>query len=104
MKGTWPTFPIEPVSCTERRQGVGMVPLDDVYRYQCERFAESGMAGLRTDKFGLDKKGSYTVEWAVYPTASGDYYRFSQRRPDARKDSTSLGWMARSPSRPGTRC
>lgn len=58
------------------RQGIGMVPLDDVYRYQCERFAGSGTAGLRTDKFGLDKKVSYTVEWAVYPTASGDYYDF----------------------------
>ena len=58
------------------RQGIGMVPLDDVYRYQCGRFTEAGSAGLRTDKFGLAKQASYTVEWAVYPTASGDYYDF----------------------------
>jgi len=57
-------------------QGIGMVPLDDVVRYQCQRFAESGIAGLRTDKFGLDKKASYTVEWSIYPTASDDYYDF----------------------------
>jgi hypothetical protein len=58
------------------RQGIGMVPLDDVYRCQCERFTGSSTAGLWTDKFGLDKRASHTVEWAVYPTASGDYYDF----------------------------
>ena len=29
-----------------------------------------------TDKFGLDRGASYTVEWAVYPTATGDYFEF----------------------------
>ena len=56
--------------------GLGMVPLDDVYRCQCERVVADGVAELRTDKFGLDKGASYTVEWAVYPTGSADYFDF----------------------------
>jgi concanavalin A-like lectin/glucanase superfamily protein len=56
--------------------GLGIVGLDDVYQLQQETRATQGIASMATDKFGLDRNASYTVEWAVYPTASGDYFDF----------------------------
>ena len=62
---------------------VGLIALDDLYQLQeRHRFAD-GLAELRTADFGLDKGASYTVEWAVYPTATSDYYDFiNQVRKD----------------------
>ena len=56
--------------------GLGMVALDDVYQVQYEAYCADGYAGLRTSKFGLAKGASYTLEWAIYPNRSGDYYDF----------------------------
>ena len=63
--------------------GVGIVALDDLYQLQQNRRFENGLAELRTQDFGLDKGASYTIEWAVYPTATNDYYDFiNQVRKD----------------------
>ncbi|MBN2292649.1 MAG: hypothetical protein JXM70_09500 [Pirellulales bacterium] len=67
----------------DRQSGVGIIALDDLYQFQEKpRFAD-GLASLRNENFGLDKGASYTIEWAVYPTASDDYYDFiNQVRKD----------------------
>ncbi len=65
------------VFVTDRNVGIGMVPLDDVYVIQSVLYAEDGAAGMGTQKFALAPKGSYTLEWAIYPTGSGDYYDFT---------------------------
>lgn len=57
-------------------QGIGMVALDDVYLEQYEHFFKDGVTGLRSPIFALDKGASYTVKWAVYVNATGDYYDF----------------------------
>ena len=63
--------------------GVGTIALDDLYQIQEQHRFADGLAELRTDDFGLDKGASYTVEWAVYPTATPDYYDFiNQVRKD----------------------
>jgi concanavalin A-like lectin/glucanase superfamily protein len=56
--------------------GLGVVGLDDVYQLQQDTRATNGIASMATDTFGLDKDASYTVEWAVYPTATADYFDF----------------------------
>ena len=56
--------------------GLGMIGLDDVYQLQQDTRYRNGVAAMVTDKFGLDRGASYTVEWAVYPTTTGDYFEF----------------------------
>ncbi len=56
--------------------GLGVMGLDDVYQLQQDTWYRGGVAAMVTDKFGLDRGASYTVEWAVYPTATGDYFEF----------------------------
>ncbi len=56
--------------------GLGVVGLDDVYQLQQETWVRNGVAAMVSDTFGLDTGASYTVEWAVYPTATGDYFDF----------------------------
>ncbi len=63
--------------------GVGLVALDDLYQIQQRTGFANGLAEVRTDHFGLDKGASYTIEWALYPTATDDYYDFiNQVRAD----------------------
>lgn len=64
-------------------QGIGMVALDDVYLEHYATFFEDEMAGIRDHAFALDANASYTVEWAVYVNATGDYYDFIN---DVRRD------------------
>ena len=67
----------------DERGGVGIIALDDLYQIQERSSFSDGLASLRTQHFGLDKGASYTVEWAVYPTATADYYDFiNQVRKD----------------------
>jgi len=56
--------------------GIGMLPLDDVYVIQGVLYSEPDRMGMGTEKFALGPGKSYTLEWAVYPTGSGDYYDF----------------------------
>jgi len=56
--------------------GVGLIALDDLYQLQQRTVHSGGLAQIRTEHFGLDKGASYTIEWAVYPTATNDYFDF----------------------------
>ncbi|HJN14138.1 MAG TPA: LamG-like jellyroll fold domain-containing protein, partial [Armatimonadota bacterium] len=62
--------------------GLGLIALDDLYQLQLTTTQADGLAAIRDDHFGLDTGASYTVEWAIYPTAApvpggrADYYDF----------------------------
>lgn len=55
--------------------GCGLIALDDVYRVQGVVYYDNG-GGVRSDTFCLPAGGAYTVRWALYPVARGDYYDF----------------------------
>jgi len=71
-----PQYASPSVFLADGNVGIGMVPMDDVYVIQGLLYAEGGAAGMGTEKFALAPKTSYTLEWAIYPTGSGDYYDF----------------------------
>ena len=56
--------------------GLTLVGLDDLYQLQQHTYHRNGVAAMATDKFGLDVGASYTIHWAVYPTATSDYLEF----------------------------
>lgn len=58
--------------------GLGMICEDDIFRNQATLFydSERTAAGLRTEYLCLAPRGSVTLEWAIYPVASPDYYDF----------------------------
>ena len=65
---------------TDANCGMGIVPLDDVFVIQVIPYIDwQNAAGLCTEKLALAAGRSYTLEWAVYPTGSGDYYDFINR-------------------------
>jgi len=68
--------------------GIGVVPVDDVYIVQSEVYCRSGLAGVSTSTFALAPEASCTLEWAVYPNRSGDYYDFVNA---FRKDEGRIG-------------
>ena len=61
---------------TDDNSGIGIVPIDDVFVVQCVLYADQNTPGIGTERFALGPGASYTLEWAVYPTGSGDYYDF----------------------------
>ena len=62
---------------TDANTAIGIVPIDDVYVVQAAPYVDwEGVSGVGTEKFALAAGASYTLEWSVYPTASGDYYDF----------------------------
>jgi len=58
------------------RAGLGIVALDDFYRLQLALKRDGDAAWLENRSFGLPPHDTYTFVWAVYPTASADYYDF----------------------------
>ncbi len=82
--------------------GVGLIALDDLYQLQLTTAYSDGLAEVRDDHFGLDAGASYTVEWAIYPTAApvagqaADYYDFINqvRRDEGLSGSTVEGGFA----------
>ncbi|MCC6489936.1 MAG: LamG domain-containing protein, partial [Candidatus Hydrogenedentes bacterium] len=77
--------------------GAGLVALDDVYIVQ-SRGATDGQTwvDLYSREFALDAGASYTLEWAVYANATGDYYDFVNaiRRDEHRNEVTIEGGLA----------
>ena len=62
---------------TDSHTGIGVIPIDDVYVIQALPYVGwENAAGMGTEKFALAPGKSYTLEWAIYPTGSGDYYDF----------------------------
>ena len=82
-----------------QKLGIGLLALDDVYQVQRKVFFSNGLGGIRSDTFGLAAGASYTVEWAVYPTATPEYYDFvNQVRQDEglnRRVEGSFSFMSR---------
>ena len=56
--------------------GIGLLPIDDVFVIQSVIYTDPKVAGIGTEKLALPPGGSYTLEWAVYPAGSGDYFEF----------------------------
>ncbi len=85
-----------------RDMGLGLVALDDVFIVQSLATTRGDSAALHTDTFALDKNASYTLEWAVYPTGSDDYYDFiNQVRRDEGRNGTvdgAMGFVTRGPN------
>ena len=86
LKGVAVTRKYNPAIFVGRKlSGMGLIALDDLYQLQQNTAysTRSGLAEIRDEHFGLDKGASYTLEWAVYPTATNDYYDFiNQVRKD----------------------
>jgi hypothetical protein len=64
------------VFLTDANAGIGIVPTDDVYIVHSVPYVEEEAAGMGDEKFALGPGKSYTLEWAIYPTGSKDYYDF----------------------------
>ena len=65
---------------SDHNAGMGIIPIDDVFVVQAIPYVGwENAAGVGTEKFALAPDKSYTLEWAVYPTGSGDYYDFINR-------------------------
>lgn len=62
---------------TDSKNGMGIIPIDDVFVVHAVPYIGwEGAAGVATEKLAIAPNSSYTLEWAVYPTASKDYYDF----------------------------
>lgn len=59
-----------------RGGAVALIAQDDVFRVQSVQYCKDGHFGVRTDTMALQPGRERTVEWSVYPVASGDYYDF----------------------------
>ena len=63
--------------------GLGLIALDDLYQLRQRTAYSDGIAEIRDDHFGLARGAEHTIEWAIYPTATTDYYDFiNQVRTD----------------------
>ena len=56
--------------------GMGVLPLDDVFQVHATNFSTENQVGLADNQLVLKPGASYTAEWAILPTACGDYYAF----------------------------
>jgi hypothetical protein len=78
--------------------GLGMIALDDIYRLQFSLKKDAQSGWFENRSFGLPAGDSYTFEWALYPTKSGDYYEFvnAARRDYVRptRIEGGMAWLA----------
>lgn len=56
--------------------GIGMLPLDDVSRVHVANFSDGESIGFSDESFVLQPGRSITVEWALVPNETGDYFDF----------------------------
>ena len=93
---------------TDSNTGIGIIPLDDVFVVQSIVYVDwQGAAGVGTEEFALAPGDDYTLEWAVYPTGSKDYYDFinAVRTVEGRTAhiEKTPGFITRTPHPPGRR-
>ena len=82
------------VFAVDRGLGLGMAALDDIFIIQSSGAYTGNEACLGSDEFALDAGASYTLEWAVYPTETGDYYDFiNQVRKDEGRNNVTVEGM-----------
>jgi hypothetical protein len=80
---------------TDTNAGMGILPTDDVFIIQAVSYVDwQGVAGLGTEELAIAPRASYTQQWAVYPTGSGDYYDFINHFRHAEKR---IGTVTESP-------
>lgn len=71
--------------------GIGLVALDDVLIVQSQGGCDGDGLTLGSREFALAARATYTVEWAVYVTASGDYYDLvNDLRADEGRNQTTV--------------
>jgi hypothetical protein len=84
--------------------GVGLVALDDVFIVQSLATVRGRTATLHSDNFALDKNAAYTLQWAICPIDSTDYYDFiNQVRRDEGRNATVDGPLGFISAGPGDR-
>ena len=66
--------PVPPLFVRAKDHGLGLVPLDDIYQLTQATYTEDHAGGAKTDGLGIAKGAAHTLEWAVYPLATTDYY------------------------------
>ena len=93
---------------SDNNTGLGIVPVDDVFIVQAIVYVDwEDAAGVGTEKFALAPGDSYTLEWAVYPTGSKDYYDFVNafRTVEGRiaRIEKTPGFITQTPHVPGRR-
>jgi hypothetical protein len=98
--------PVPPVFVQAHNHGIGLVPLDDVYQFIQATYTEDHAGGSRIAGLGIAKGSSHTLEWAVYPIASADYYDLVNaiRRDEGLNGLTVDGCLAMSHSGVWGRC
>ena len=68
-------MPAPPVFLRAGNHGLGLVPLNDVYQLlQRTYIGSGGTCGAKIAGLGVAKGASHTLEWAVYPIGTTDYY------------------------------
>ncbi len=66
--------PVPPLFVRAKDHGLGLVPLDDVYQFTQATYLEGRAGGAKIAGLGIAKGAAHTLEWAVYPLATSDYY------------------------------
>ncbi len=56
--------------------GIGMFPLNDVFRLHITNYAVDGIIGIADNQFILKGNSTYVAEWAIVPVSRPDYWRF----------------------------
>ena len=69
-----PAAPAPPIFVRTKSLGLGLVPLNDVYQMLQRTSVENHTGGSKIVGLGIDKGGSHTLEWAVYPVGTTDYF------------------------------
>jgi hypothetical protein len=66
--------PAPPLFVRAKDHGLGLVPLDDVYQLTQATYVDGRAGGSKIAGLGIAKGAAHTLEWAVYPIATTDYY------------------------------
>ncbi len=61
---------------TYKDMGVGLVPVDDVYRVHSSLYYYGDTAGISDSSFVIGSGGTYEMKWSIYLVPSHDYYDF----------------------------
>lgn len=61
---------------TSAGAGLGMLPLDDVFRVHLTAFAAGGAFGIADNSLVLRPGAAITAEWAIIPVARPEYWAF----------------------------
>ena len=69
-----PAAPWPPVFIRGPGHGLGLVPLNDVYQLLQKTYAQGRVCGAKIAGLGIARGSSHTLEWAVYPIGTTDYY------------------------------